>query len=248
MARPKHLLAVTALVALLLVGPWATTGVVGEAVKTDGGERELSANGPAPDDESPVAVRIDCNRSRVEFAAPEEYQYDATVVVANVTATNNDVTRSTVGSLAGNETIDFAAEGIVFAFAQDSSDRERIVAANVTNCSANATAGRTSARPEEAELAVRVDCAENAVRFVAPEGVEYTAKVSVTGVSPTRSSSRSVTRTLEGNATVSVDEEGLVAAFASTGELGGDRTVSVIRNCSPYGRERASENATTDAE
>lgn len=215
--------------------------VTGEAVGCDDSESELGETTIMPNNETTVEAEIDCNRSRVELTVPEDYRCDVTVAVANLTATTNEVTRSTVGSVEGDETIEFTDEGIVFVFVQDRTDGERIVTTDVANCSAGASELNTTVRPNDGEPAIRIDCVENDVRFTAPEGTEYVAKVVVVAVSPTRSSTRSVTKTLEGNATVTVDEEALVAAFASTGEIGDDRTVSMIRNCSPYGRERISD-------
>jgi hypothetical protein len=195
-----------------------------------------------PDNEREVEAEVDCNRSRVNLTAAEDYRYDLTVAVVNLTPTANEVTRSTVGSVEGNETVNFTDEGIVFVFAQDRSGDEEIVATAVTNCLTTADELNTTVRPDETDPAIRIDCADNEVRFTALEGREYVAKVDVVAVSPTHSSTRSVTQTLEGNATISFDQEALVAAFASTGEIGNDRTVSVIRNCSPYGRDPISDN------
>lgn len=228
------------LAGLLMGGLWATVPTNGEPVSVDGGEGEPETT-TMSDDERPVEVEVDCDRRQVVFTAPEEYRYDATVLVANLTATTNKVTRSTIGSLEGNETVEFTEEGIVFVFVQGQSNDEQIVASDVTNCSTNAD-GSTTVTPDDAEPVIRIDCAENDVQFTGVEGREYVAKVVVVAVSPTRSSTRSVTHTLEGNATISVDEEALVAAFASTGEIGDNQTVSVIRNCSPYGHERVSDN------
>lgn len=236
----SHLIAIV-LAGLVIGGLWAAVPVTGEAVSSDGGEREPGVSATMLETEPPVEVEIDCNRSRVEFTAPEEHRYDATVAVANLTETTNDVTRSTVGSVEGNETIEFDDEGIVFAFARNQSDDERMVATDVSNCSTETDESNATERPNDADLEIQVDCAENDVRFIAPEGSDYVAKVVAVAVSPTSSSTQSVTRTLEGNATVSVDDETLVAAFASSGELGDDGTVSTIRNCTPYGPERISD-------
>jgi hypothetical protein len=195
-----------------------------------------------PDDETPVEAEVDCNRSQVELVAPEGYQYDVTVTVANLTAMTTEVTRSTVGSLEGNETVEFTHEGFVFVFVHGKSGDERIIATDVTNCSTTGGESNTTVTMDDVEPAVRIDCTENDVRFTGLEGSEYVAKVVIVAVSPTRSSTRSVTQTLEGNATISVDEEALVAAFASPGEIGDDRMVSVIRNCSPYGHERSPDD------
>lgn len=247
----SHLIAIV-LAGLVVGSLWAAVPVAGEAVSSDGGEREPGVSAIMPNTETPVAVEVDCNRSRVELTAPEDYRYDLTVAVANLTPTTNDVSRSTLGSVEGNETVEFDGEGIVFVFVDGQSDGAELVATDVTDCStdlgeSSATVqdddeSTTTERPNDTEPEIRVDCAGNDVRFTAPEGRDYVAKVVTVAVSPTRSSTQSVTRTLEGNATVSVDDETLVAAFASTGELGDDRTVSAIRNCTPYGPERISDS------
>lgn len=247
----SHLTAIV-LAGLLLGSLWATVPVTGAAVSSDDGGWEPGATTTMQDTETPVETEVDCNRSRVELTAPEEYRYDVTVAVANLTPTTNDVSRSTLGSVEGNETVEFDGEGIVFVFVDGRSDDAEPVATDVTDCStdldeSNATAqgdeeSTTTERPNDTEPEIQVDCAENDVRFTAPEGRDYVAKVVSVAVSPTRSATQSATRTLEGNATVSVDDETLVAAFASTGELGDDRTVSAIRNCTPYGPERISDS------
>lgn len=238
----SHVTAIV-LVGLLVGGLWAAVPVAGEAVSNDGDEWTSRATTTMPTNETPVEVEIDCDRSRVDLTAPEEYRYDVTVATANLTATTNDVTRSTVGSVEGNETVEFSDEGIVFVFVQGRPGDEQVVATDVTNCSTDVGESNATTQSDDSELAIRVDCAENDVRFTAPEGRAYVAKVVSVSVSPTSSSTSSTTRTLEGNATVSVDDGALVAAFASTGELGDDRTVSSVRNCSPHGPERISNNS-----
>lgn len=237
MHRPRsHTIAIV-LAGLLIVGLWTTVPATGEAVSRDGGDHEWGASVFAQD-ETPVEVEIDCNRSEVDVTAPEGYQYDLTVTVANLTATSNEISRSTVGSVEGNETVEFADEGVVFVFVEGESDDEP-VAVDVTNCSGVGSEANTTVQPDDAPE-IRINCTENEVRFVGFEGREYDARVVAMGISPTRSSTSSVAQTLEGNVTVSVDEDALVAAFASTGDGG---TISAIRNCSPYGPERIPENA-----
>lgn len=249
----SHLTAIV-LSGLLLGGLWATVPVTGAAVSSDDGGWEPGATTTMQDTETPVEAEVDCNRSRVVLTAPEDYRYDVTVAVANLTPATNDVSRSTLGSVEGNETVEFDGGGIVFVFVDGRSDDAELVATDVTNCptdlgESNATVkeddeSTTTVRSDDAEPAIRIDCVENDVRFTAPEGTAYVAKVVSVAVSPTSTSTSSTTRTLDGNATVSVDDEALVAAFVSTGDLGDDRTVSMIRNCTPYGPETVSNNET----
>lgn len=205
-------------------------------------------------DDTDAELRVDCDRNRVELTAAEDARHDVTVAVANLTPTTNHVSRSTVGSVEGNETVEFDGEGIVFAFARDRSDGDRVAASAVTDCATDAeetttaTMATTTESDEALEPEIAVNCTESAVRFTADSETEYVAKVVAVSVSPTSASTSSSTRTLAGNETVEFEEERLVAAFASTGELGDDRTVSAVRNCSPYGHERRSENGTDDGE
>jgi len=193
-------------------------------------------------DEPEVGVHIDCNRSRVELTAAEGTRHDVTVAVANLTPTSSDVSRSTVGAVEGNDTVEFTGEGLVFAFARNQSDD--VAASDVTRCAADAEQPTTTEHSADSELEARINCTESTVRFVAGEETNYVGKTVAVDLSPTGTSTSSSTQTLEGNATVSVAENALVAAFASTGELGDDRTISVVRNCSPYGNERLSANET----
>lgn len=221
------------LAALVLAGLGILVPVVADAAVADTTDRERGANALMSENESAVEIDVDCTRSRVELTAPEEYQYDVTVTVANVTPTANDVSRSTRGSVEGNETVDVGERGIVFTVVQNQSGDE---VTDVTDCTDDQRLN-TTVRSNETDVEVDVDCEENAVRFAAAEGTEYVAKVAVVGVSPTGTSTSSTTGTFEGNATESVDDEGLVVVFASTGELGDERTVSAIRNCSSWGTD-----------
>ncbi|WP_132058032.1 hypothetical protein [Halorussus amylolyticus] len=241
--RPTALLLAGLLVGSLL----AAAPAAGDGVGSHGGESEQRLIPTMTTNETPVEVEVDCNRSRVELAASEDFRYEVTVTVANITPSSNDVSRSTLGSVSGNETVALDGEGIVFVFAKDSTDGGGVVATAVTDCSVateqSASDEGTTATESDDDPGIRIDCNESEVAYTAPEETEYVAKTVSVNVSPTGTSASSATRTLAGNETVSVDEGTLVAAFASTGDLGDDRTVSVIRNCSPYGDERLSENA-----
>lgn len=240
MSRSRVLVTLLAF-ACLVVGAGVAGMTSAELVATDGGEREPETTVNASSD-PPVAVDVDCNRSRVELTAPETYQSDLTVAVVNVTATGDEVASSTVGPIEGNETVEFTGEGVVFAFVANHSADDGVVATDVADCP-RPTDSETRTPTADVEPDVRIDCDEGAVRFNASAGTEYVAKVSVVSVSPTGTSSSSTTRTVEGNATVSLDEPGLVAAFASTGELGDDRTVSAIRHCPPAAAEQTTTTA-----
>lgn len=228
------------LAALVIAGLGMLVPVVADGAVPDATDREQGASVLMSENESAVEIDVDCTRNSVELTAPEGYQYDVTVTVANVTPTANDVSRSTRGSVEGNATVDFDEQGIVFTAVQNQSGGE---VTDVTDCTDDERLN-TTVRSNETDVEVDVDCEENAVQFAAPEGTEYVGKVAVVGVSPTGTSTSSTTGTFEGNATESVDDGGLVVVFASTGELGDERTVSAIRNCSSWGTD-ANETEST---
>lgn len=233
MSRSRIQLFGVVLATLALAGLGTTGPAIAESATQDPTDLKRGANSLMSENESAVEIDVDCARSRVELTAPDGYQYDVAVTVANVTPTANDVSRSTRSSVEGNATVDLDEEGIVFTLVENRSGSK---VTNVTDCTGT-EATNTTVRPNETDLEIEVDCEENAVRFVAPERTEYVAKVAVVGVSPTGTSTSSTMQTFEGNATVPVDEAGLVVVFASTDELGDDRTVSAIRNCSSWGTE-----------
>ncbi|MFC4551917.1 MULTISPECIES: hypothetical protein [Halorussus] len=237
MFRTGRSLAAVALAVVLVAGAGTVGAGIGDGgVPTDRGELDA---GDAMTGETEVTVDVNCTEGTVELTAPEGASHRVTVAVANVTPTESDVSSSTVGGVEGNETFELDGEGIAFAFVQDSSGEETVASA-VRNCAseANASATATTETTEtesDAVPEVEISCNDSEVRFVAPEGTEYTAKVTALSVTPDSTSSQSATRTLEGNATASVDEDQFVAVFASTGDLGDEETVSVFRNCANIG-------------
>lgn len=222
--------AVLAVAGLGMVGP--TGAVVGGPDAT--GEK-LGTNAHMTQNESSVGIDVDCAQERVDVTAPEDHQYDVSVTVANVTPTSSDVSRSALGSVEGNTTVDIEAEGIVFTVVRTQDGSE---VTDVTDCTAaeeeeeEVEEEDTTTPSDDAVPEIDVDCEDGVVRFNASEGSEYIAKVTSVDVSSTGTSTSSTTQTLAGNATVSVDDGELVVAFASTGELGDDQTVTAIRNCS----------------
>lgn len=219
--------------ALVIAGLGMLGSVVAADAVPDATDGERGASALMSENESAVEIDVDCSRGSVDLAAPDGYQYDVTVAVANVTPTANDVSRSTRGSVEGNETVDVDGEGIVFTVVQEQSGAE---ITDVTDCTDDELLN-TTVQPNDADVEVEIDCEDSVVRFAAREGTEYVAKVAVVGVSETGTSTSSTTGTFEGNETVSVDDEGLVVAYASTGDLGDEQTVSAMRNCSSWGTE-----------
>jgi hypothetical protein len=231
--------------------PWeATAGATDRAPE---GIQNVTHN------ESSVQIDVNCDRHSVAVVLPEENRYDVTVGVANLTPTSNSVSRSTLGSIKGNTTVEFEEEGIVFTVVQNQSANGEIVATDLTNCGKGSdmrteeatpgteTPGRTITETESAteiEPAVEIDCENDSVRFDTSERTEYVAKVTMVSLSVTGTSTSSSTQTLEGNETVPIETDGLIAAFASTGELGDDRTASAIRNCSAFGTDENSTDVT----
>jgi hypothetical protein len=224
-----------ALTVLVLAGMGMLGPVSAEDGAPDATNRKQGMNALMSENESTVTIEVDCNRSNVELTAPEGYQYDASVTVAKVTPTANDVTRSTLGSVEGNTTVDIEGEGVVFTVVQNRSDDE---VTDVADCT-DAETMNTTVQPDDPDPTIDIDCENDTVQFDASEGTEYVAKVVVVDVSSTGTSTSSTVQTLEGNATVSTDRSGLVAVYASTGELGDERTVSTIRNCSSLGTNDA---------
>lgn len=238
---------------LLVSAVWVAGGAAPEA-GSEGTERGPGGATVMSETGSQIAVEIACEQDRVEFTAPAGQRYDATVALVDARPESTDVSQTTAGSVEGNQTVSLGGNGIVYAFAQSHGER---VATAVSDCTSNATNAtnasnatnatdatnvtNATAESRDVEPSIRIDCAENRANFTAAEGTEYVAKVSVAAVSPAQTSTRSVSRTLAGNATVSFDQEGLVVAFASTGALGDDRTVSAMRDCGGSG-----ENATLD--
>lgn len=239
MARTHGRLAAVA-VAVLAVAGLGMAGPTGAvAGSPDATEEKLGTNAHMTQNESSVGIDVDCTQDRVDVTAPEDHQYDVSVTVANVTPTASDVSRSALGSVEGNTTVDVDEEGIVVTVVRNQDGTE---VTDVTDCTAAEEDATT--RSDDAVPEIDVDCEDDVVRFTASEGSEYTAKVTAVAVTSTGTSTSSTTQTLDGNATVSVDDGRLVAAFASTGNLGDDRTVSAIRNCSAAGTD---ENETESA-
>lgn len=240
MFRTGGSLAAVALAVVLVAGAGTVGAGIGDrGVPNDRGELDMEN---AMTGETEVTVDVNCTEGTVELTAPEGASHRVTVAVANVTSTESDVSSSTVGGVEGNETFELDGEGIAFVFVQDSSSEETVASAvrdcaNEANASATATTETTEATATESDDVpeVEISCNDSEVRFVAPEGTEYAAKVTALSVSPDSTSSQSATRTLEGNATASVGEDQFVAVFASTGDLGDEETVSVFRNCASIG-------------
>ncbi|WP_435175393.1 hypothetical protein [Halorussus sp. AFM4] len=200
-------------------------------------------------DQTAVNITVNCTETNVSITAPEGYEYGVTVGVANVTAESSSVSSSSFGSVEGNATVDFEERGIVFTIVEN--DSEAVVASDVTYCGdaaeATTTPNETDGTETErvTEPRIEIDCEDEEVRFVASEDTEYVGKVSVIELSASGTSTSSSTMTLAGNETVSVEGDGVVAAFASTDDLGDDRTVSAIANCSPFGTESNETETTT---
>lgn len=226
MARTPHRLAVVAVAVFAVAGlgvAGPTGGVAGSPNAT--GEKP-GTNAHVSENQPSVGIDVECERQRVAVTAPEDHQYDVSVTVANVTPTASDVSQSTLGSVEGNATVDVDGEGFVVTLVRGQDGSE---VSDVTDCTAGEQG--TTTRDDDAIPGIDVDCDDGVVRFTAPEEREYTAKVTAVTATSTGTSTSGTTQTLDGNATVAVDDGALVAAFASTGDLGDDRTVSAIRNC-----------------
>lgn len=242
------------LVGVVILGVAALAPSIAGGVTENGIDGTTGASLQMTANQTTANISVDCNETNVSITAPSGYEYDVTVGVANVTPESSSVSSSSFGGVEGNATVDFDERGIVFTIVQNES--EEVVASDVTYCGDAAAPTMTTAtneteRPEETEPEratepeIEVDCEAGEVRFVAAEDTDYVAKVSVIELSATGTSTSSSTMTLSGNETVSVESDGIVAAFASTDDLGDDRTVSVLRNCSPFG---ADANETTTVE
>jgi hypothetical protein len=223
-----------AALAVLLCAAVVLTGAV-TAVTSGPASEPASAGDTAHEDaESVVSVAVDCNRSEVAVTAPENYSYRLTVAVVNLTPSTSSVARSTVAPVSGNETVNVTGDGVVFAFVENESADGADATTSVEYCEADDGPGDGDNETEvaaESLPAIRIDCNESRVRFVAPETHQYTASVAAINVSSTSTSASRQTKTYRGNATVTLDDADLVAVYASPGRLGDERTVSAISAC-----------------
>lgn len=209
-------LLILAIASVPALGLSATTGSPANDTLLDVRDAEHSDN---------ATVDIDCNASQVRVTAPDDYEYGLTVATVNVTQSGTSTSTSSQTPLAGNATVEFSQADVVYAFVTDESTGKPMVS-QVAGCSELLAANETDATDGPS---IAIDCNESVVRFTAPDDVSYTARVSSVDVSPTGSSSSSVSQTAAGNTTVSVDD-GLVVAFASTASA--DEPVSAVRDCS----------------
>ena len=224
------------------VGLLATVPLGASGAPSDHGpptyQTERSENGTV------ASVELNCTRGEVAVAAPDDYRYRLSIAVVNVTPSTSSTERSTVGPVAGYETVNVTGGGAVFAFVHgESADGERDVTAVEYCGDAGPRDERTDdiGYPLETVPAIRVDCDEERVRFVAPDVVNYTASTTVVSVSPTDTSARRAAATFRGDATATVGDGRLVVVFASAGRLGDEQTVSVVRDCGTPDQRRGVE-------
>ncbi|MDS0473435.1 hypothetical protein [Natrinema sp. 1APR25-10V2] len=184
-------------------------------------------------DSDDATIDIDCDTSQVRVTAPEDYEYGLTVSAVNVTQSGTSTNSSSRTPLSGNTTTEFSGTEVVYAFVTDESTGETRLTAS-EQCGELPGANETNAT---AGPSITIDCNETVVRFVAPEDVSYTGQVSSVDVSPTGTSTSTVSGTTEGNTTVPTEGE-LVIAFASTESA--DEPVSAVRDCSRTDRDEHS--------
>lgn len=209
----------TAAILLLL----AVTGgpALGLLATGSGPASDTTSNMVHAEDNNDVTVEIDCNTSQVRVTAPVDDDYGLTVVETSRLGADTSTSRQT--PLSGNTTVEVNEAEVVYAYVTDASTGEPITTA-VTQCE---ELPETAATNETDGPSIAIDCDENAVRFTAPEDVSYTARVSSVDVSPTGASTGSMSRTAEGNTTISANGELVMASLDA-----GDGPVSAIRDCS----------------
>lgn len=214
--------------AVLLV--LAVAGMTALSVPAIGGSPGTNATGTMmnTDDNTTATVDIDCNASQVRVTAPDDYEYGLTVTVVNVTQSGTSTSTLSRTPLSGNATAEFDGTGVVYGFVTDASTGDPVLTES-RHCG---DLPGTNPTNKTGAPSIAVDCNESVVNFTAPETVSYTAKVSSVDVSPTGSSSSTVSRTAKGNTTMATTGE-LVIAFASTEAA--DEPVSVVRDCSRVG-------------
>lgn len=173
------------------------------------------------DDSDDVTVEIDCHTSQVRVTAPADYEYGLTVVEVSQLGTSTST--STQTPLSGNTTVEGSDAEVVYAFVTDASTGEPVTT-SVEQCEEPPGTDATTGTDDPS---VAIDCNESTVRFTAPEDVSYTARVSSIDVSQTGASTSTVSRTAEGNTTVPVEDE-LVIAFIDAA----DEPALAIEDCS----------------
>lgn len=241
--RPVLLVLLCVGVGLLAAVPLGASGAPGDhGPQTN--QTDRSGNGTV------ASVDINCTRGEIAVAAPGDYRYRLTTAVVNVTPSTSSTARSTVGPVTGNETVNVTGEGAVFAFVQNASTAGERDATAVEYCgdagplgdqASDTAQANDTGYPLETVPAIRVDCDERLVRFVAPDAVNYTASTTVVSVSPTDTSARRTAATFRGDATATVGDGRLVIAFASAGRLGDEQTVSVARDCGTPDQHRGGD-------
>lgn len=226
----------------LLILSVAGTLALGLPATADSPLNNTTADMTNTEDGDNATLDIDCNASQVRVTAPDDYEYGLTVTVVNVTQSGTSTSTSSRTPLSGNATVEFADTGVVYAFVTDESTGDPVTSESA-RCSKLLEASAPNATDGPS---IAIDCNESVIRFTAPEDVSYTAQVSSVDVSPTGSSTSTVSRTAEGNTTMSVDDE-LVIALASAES--GDEPVSAVRDCSRTDgdeAERARESCSRD--
>lgn len=225
--------AATAIVLVLAVAGAPALGLPGTGSGPAGDAPTSATNETDSDD---VTVGIDCDASQARVTAPEDYEYGLTVSAVNVTRSGTGTSSSSRAPLSGSATTEFGGTEVVYAFVTDESTRETITAAS-EQCGELPGANETSETNATAGPSIAIDCNESVVRFVAPEDVSYTGKVTSVDVSPTGSSTSSVSGTADGD-TIVPTEGGLIIAFASSESA--DEPVSAVRDCSRIDRDEPS--------
>lgn len=207
----------TAVLLLLAIAGGAVLGLPAMGAGT-ADDMRIGVTNAADADDANVTAEIDCDRSEVLVTAPDD-EYGLSVVNVDQSGTNTSTSRQ--APLAGNTTVTVDDADIVYAFVTDTSTGELITSA-VEQCE---EASRTETTDDPS---IVIDCNASSVRFTAPDAVTYTAQVSSVDVSPTGASTSTVSRTVEGNATVSTEDD-LIIAFASTDA--DDDPTGTIRDC-----------------
>lgn len=204
----------------LLILAVAGVSVLGLPATGSGSADDTTVNVANAEEHNDVIVEINCTASEVRVSAPDDSEYGLSVVTVDRAGSSTSTSRQT--PLSGNQTVEVSEAEVVYAFVTDPSTGEPITSA-VEQCEELPGANATD------DPSITIDCDERTVRFTAPEDVSYTARVSSVDVTPSGASTSTVSQTTQGNTTVSVEAD-LVIAFASTDAT--DEPVSAIRDCS----------------
>lgn len=223
-----------AAVLLILVA----SGLTALSLPAVGGSVANNTTGTMTDMEgnTTATVDIDCNANQVHVTAPDDYEYGLTVTVVNVSQSGTSSSTSSRTPLSGNATVEYDGTGVVYGFITNVSNGDPVLTES-RRCGSLPGTDTTNATSGPS---IAIDCNESIVNFTAPENVSYTAQVSSVAVSPTSSSSSTVSRSAEGNTTMSA-AGGLVIAFASTDA--GDEPVSAVWDCSRFGSDTQNTTA-----